>query len=366
LSRAVLVSSFHSFPLLAGVDRRGIVGKLFAVDRRALERAGGFEALTTRLGEDVALADRLRRDGGTIAMAPIVATAAPLGRSVGETLARFTRWTAVVRSERPWLLVSYPLFVAAAPLAITIAVIGIVRGDPATAWAGFAALAVRVALACAARRFAGLTLAPHSALCASVAADSALLASWSRALLSRRLVWRGKELALGSSGALARRGQQCEEPLRDAREETGAPIMEDDGVLLLAGKHPVDPRELVLDAFALLSDPGGDLASRLLAIDAKSADQSEERQAPEIGRIHHRKALRAEDDVREVERHERVPEGRMVGDDEHRRGRERGAKLGEAADDDPAERLAEARAGVACEPAPKERVIARGDHGGAS
>jgi ceramide glucosyltransferase len=62
-SAAVLDASLHSFGLLAALDRNGMVGKLFAVRRDALEHVGGFGAMVEHLGEDMELARRLRAAG---------------------------------------------------------------------------------------------------------------------------------------------------------------------------------------------------------------------------------------------------------------------------------------------------------------
>ncbi|MEO5725676.1 MAG: glycosyltransferase, partial [Byssovorax sp.] len=120
-SAALLGASLHAFPLLAGLDPRGLVGKLFAVKRSALVAVGGFDAFAAHLGEDMELAKQLLARGGSIAAAPVVARSLAAGRTWDQAVARFARWLGVIRAQRPLLLASYPALFFATPLLLVVA-----------------------------------------------------------------------------------------------------------------------------------------------------------------------------------------------------------------------------------------------------
>ncbi|MFO0552568.1 MAG: glycosyltransferase [Polyangiaceae bacterium] len=197
VSRALLAGSLHAFPVLAALDKTGLVGKLFAVRRATLERAGGFGALINVLGEDVALASRIRELGERVELAPIVARAHVSGRSVATVAARFGRWLTVVRGQRPALLASYPLLFSATWPLIALA---LVLGTSAV-HLGLAAvvLGARLAVARVAAHVAGVR-APSIALV--LLADAVLLWALGRAVSTRRVRWRDRELILGPRGEL--------------------------------------------------------------------------------------------------------------------------------------------------------------------
>lgn len=201
-SEAVLGASLQAFPLLASLDEVGIVGKLFAVRAEALASVGGFGALAATLGEDVALAERLRAAGRATARADVVARSTARGRSLDAVVTRFARWMLVVRSQRPHLLASYPLLFAATPLVLGVSALA-ARGAPAAACAS-AALAVgtRVGVALTARRAAGHATTLAQACADAARADALLLAAFARALGTRRVAWRRVALHVGPGGAL--------------------------------------------------------------------------------------------------------------------------------------------------------------------
>jgi ceramide glucosyltransferase len=198
-SAAVLGASLHAFPLLSGIDERGMVGKLFAIRRTALEAIGGFASLTDVLGEDVELARRLAERGARVAVLSFVVRSLASGRSLSEVVGRFSRWLGVVRAQRPALLVSYPmLFFATLPL-VALGLLSHALGGSL----------VPVAIALASRTLAAVAAAGTtrgSSVLASVAwmpvADLVLAAAFWRALASRRFVWRGRALVLGAHGRL--------------------------------------------------------------------------------------------------------------------------------------------------------------------
>jgi ceramide glucosyltransferase len=199
-SASILDASLHAFPLLAGIDGDGMVGKLFAVRSEALAATGGFGPLVDRLGEDVELARRLRRARFRVRVCGAVAPSLASGRSWAAVLGRYARWIGVVRSQRPALLVSYPLLLAATPLVVLAALAAIAREGLAGVAALGAALAVRWATALVARRRAGRPLS--GALGGGMVADAVLLVAFLRAIATRELEWRGVRLALGRDGRL--------------------------------------------------------------------------------------------------------------------------------------------------------------------
>ncbi|MDB4941243.1 MAG: Ceramide glucosyltransferase, partial [Labilithrix sp.] len=156
LSHAVMNASLHAFPLLARIDPNGLVGKVVLVRKGTLDDLGGFEALREHLGEDMALARGLRARGLRSIALPGVATATATGRSTRDVLARFTRWLLVIRLQRPLLLVSYPLLLAPLPFFVAALVLALAAGARGGALAMTLALVVRVVVAMAARRAAGL------------------------------------------------------------------------------------------------------------------------------------------------------------------------------------------------------------------
>lgn len=197
LSAAVLGSSLHAFPMLARIDRSGMVGKCFAVRRSALSEVGGFASLRQVLGEDVMLAEHLAGRGYRIEAAPFVVRSLASGRSVGAVVARFGRWITVVRAQRAALLVSYPiLFAATLPLLAAACAHGL---PTLSAIAAVVTLAARFAVARVAARVSGL--GPVS-IPMMLATDLVLLAALMRALATRKVRWRDRELVIEGRGVL--------------------------------------------------------------------------------------------------------------------------------------------------------------------
>lgn len=88
-SQALLGASLHAFPLLACLDEGGMVGKLCAVRRSALDRVGGFASLVPWLGEDMRLANALRASGTRIEATSAPAISVITGRSTDAVVARY-------------------------------------------------------------------------------------------------------------------------------------------------------------------------------------------------------------------------------------------------------------------------------------
>ena len=211
-SASLLGASLHAFPILAGLDPAGLVGKLFAVKRGALAEVGGFEALVGYLGEDMELARRLRARGHAVEAAPIVARSRVSGRTWRQVEARIARWITVIRAQRPALLVSYPaLFFATLPIVLLAAA----SGEPSPLAAALVAVAVRLLVAAAATSATGARVRPRRLVLDALLADGLLAAAFTRALRSRDFVWRDVALTVDRGGRLRSRGAVSGAPAED-------------------------------------------------------------------------------------------------------------------------------------------------------
>lgn len=201
VSEAILGGSLHAFPVLAHLDPQGMVGKLVAIRSAALQEAR-FATMGDVLGEDMELARRLRAAGRRVVVAPIVGVARPRGRSLSDVLARYARWIAMVRAQRPARLAGYPLLLAATPLVLGLSLVAFAAGAlPAIpALAAVVAVATRLAAAGLAARLAGRTRSVAARVADVVLADLGLLLAFARALGPRRVSWRGRLLRVGHGG----------------------------------------------------------------------------------------------------------------------------------------------------------------------
>lgn len=197
---AVLSASMHSFPLLAGIDGGGMVGKCFVVDRRALARVGGFADLTRALAEDMELGRRLRAAGLDVVCAAGVVDTAGSGRTLRAAVERFARWAVAIRAQRPVHLASYPLFFFPALLVPVLALA--VEDRLVGAVAAALVTGARVALALVADRAAGRRSGLGSLLVDAAIADVVLACAAARAVARRGFRWRGIALAVGEGGQL--------------------------------------------------------------------------------------------------------------------------------------------------------------------
>lgn len=195
----ILNGSLHAFPLLAGIDPKGFVGKVFIARADALASAGGFDAVCDRLGEDVALARRLHEAGFATGVGSTTVRV-----SGGAGVERFLRWALVVRAERPLFLIGYPLFIAALPLALLLAIFA--RGPLA-----LGALSLVVLM----RLLLSFALAPRADLLSCLAADFVLVYAAARAAIFPRATWRGRSLRIVRGGRLV-----CEAAPAPSRERS--------------------------------------------------------------------------------------------------------------------------------------------------
>jgi ceramide glucosyltransferase len=198
----VLCGSMHAFPLLGTLDRAGLVGKTFAVRSDALREIGGFSSLVRHLGEDMELARRLRDRGWSVRMHEQVVRSRACDRSILDVFMRFVRWMLVLRAQRPRLLPSVALLIAATPLVLAL-VAATTRFAPLVAPFVLCALVfARLGVAQTAARSAGRTTNLVRACLDSVISDLFLLAAFIRALGPRRVRWRERDLRLGPGGLL--------------------------------------------------------------------------------------------------------------------------------------------------------------------
>lgn len=186
IAGGILNGSLHAFPLLAGLDPTGFVGKVFVARADAIAAAGGFDAVADRLGEDVALARRMHAAGMATA-----AAATCVRVHGGGGLDRFLRWALVVRAERPLLLLGYPVFIAVTPLAI--ALLAFARGPLALG---------AIALVLLMRLLVPFALDPRPDLPSCLAADFVLVYAAARAAIRPRTTWRGRSLRIARGGRL--------------------------------------------------------------------------------------------------------------------------------------------------------------------
>lgn len=204
-SVALLAGSLHAFPLLAALDERGLVGKLFSVRGDALRAAGGFASLTQILGEDIELSRRIQARGGSVRVAPFAVQSLASGRSFTQVVERYARWLVIIRAQRPWLLASYPALFFASPILLALSALAAPIAPAAALTAALLTLGSRLSLAVAAARAAGRRVTPGAVLTDILLADVLLALAFARALRTRTVVWRSTVLTVDRSGVLRER-----------------------------------------------------------------------------------------------------------------------------------------------------------------
>lgn len=189
------------------------------------------------LGEDMELARRLLAHGDLVEMVPHPVGSRARGRSLRMVLERYVRWLIVIRAQRPWLVPTYPLLIAAYPLALLVFVslgvaIPLIAIDSgATRWLQWAVgllvligtrvLVTRTSAAALKRRDRGGMVSMSMA----VIADVALLVALVHATVRRRIRWRDNIVKLGKNGRLSCFGSnvfdaQTERALRNDRADS--------------------------------------------------------------------------------------------------------------------------------------------------
>jgi ceramide glucosyltransferase len=199
-SNAVLGSSLHAFAVLGLLDRGGLVGKVMAIRRDALDDLGGFGALVRFLGEDLELARRLHAQGWTTALAAGGARSLARGRAWTNVVERYVRWLLVIRAQRTALLLTYPLLFAATPLVVVLSLIAARADGVVGLIPGAVAIAARLAGGFVARRKTGGDSSPTPLIVAVVLADVLLLRAFWGAIRARETTWRGRRLRQAPGG----------------------------------------------------------------------------------------------------------------------------------------------------------------------
>jgi ceramide glucosyltransferase len=204
-SVALLAGSLHAFPLLAALDERGLVGKLFSIRGDVLRAVGGFASLTQILGEDIEIARRVRARGGSIRVTPFAVRSLATGRSFGQVVQRYARWLVIIRAQRPWLLLSYPALFFASPLLLALSAVAAPFAPIPAITAALLTIAARLSIAAGAARAAGRKITLSAALTDAALADVLLACAFVCALRTRTVVWRSTVLTVDRSGVLRER-----------------------------------------------------------------------------------------------------------------------------------------------------------------
>lgn len=220
-SKAILDASWHAFALLHRLDPHLVVGKTFAMRTIDLDRLGGFGPLRHVLGEDFELGRRVELLGLSVHRVGIVPSRVH-DRSLRDVVERYVRWLWVVRAQRPWRLLGYPLLLAAAPLQLFVCA-GLAPWSPKIAVAGALWLFVtRLAVALLARRVS------HGAQTFRVRGDLRVLDAWLADLVllmalasvlgRRHLRWAHRTLRVAKDGSLQAASEAPQDRARECRE----------------------------------------------------------------------------------------------------------------------------------------------------
>lgn len=203
-SAAVVGGSPQSFLALYGLAAMlggtpSMAGALCALRKSALLTIGGFEGVRNCLGEDHELAQRFARAGFDVKLSHRPARCHDSARSAWQVITRVARWLTVVRAQRPLLLATYPLLIAATP-ALSIAAV-IVR-SPVCIGFTFAVILLRTLLGYSLRRFFGISIRLGTALGEVFLSEGLLWLGFVRAVCSRKIVWRGHSFYVDRGGRM--------------------------------------------------------------------------------------------------------------------------------------------------------------------
>lgn len=175
------------------------MGSTIALRRSTLDAIGGFAILADKLADDHAIGAAVVAQGRRIALAPVVVTHGHDDSSLKELWRHELRWSATIRDLQPGnhlgLTLLYPL-----PFALVAAAI---LGAPG--WALVATtIAARVVVAAAVDRLVGRKTMPWILL---PLRDLLCFAVHVRALLVRRVEWRGATLTMREEGRIEPRSR---------------------------------------------------------------------------------------------------------------------------------------------------------------
>ena len=173
-----------------------VVGKSMALRRSDLDQLGGFAAVKDVLAEDYVLGRRVAALGKRVAIARTPVVSWSRGRSLGELLRRYQRWSLMQRKMAglaTYLAVPLLMPSALALLGFVLAP-GLGRlGGLAGVWAARAGMDAVVG----GRLGVGMRRAWAAPL-----ADVAITLCWAVALLGDQVVWRGRLLRVGAGTRL--------------------------------------------------------------------------------------------------------------------------------------------------------------------
>lgn len=202
LSSALVGGSVQNFMALYGLYRLiggvpSMAGALLAISRRALLDVGGLQEVRTILGEDHELARRLCAAGYSVEQSPFPAHCSDGERSLYGVISRVARWLMVVRAQRPLLLLTYPLFMAATPPLLIAA--AILRTPLLSLLVGLIFTA-RTLLSWLLRRAQHVQQGFFESALEVIGAELLLWTGLAKALATRQINWRGYRFRIARGG----------------------------------------------------------------------------------------------------------------------------------------------------------------------
>jgi ceramide glucosyltransferase len=202
VSAALVGGSAQNFMALYGLYRLiggvpSMAGALLAISRRALAEIGDFQGVRTILGEDYELARRLCEAGYSVELSPLPARCSDGGRSLRGVIARVGRWLMVVRAQRPLLLLTYPIFMAATP---PLVLASLFLRTPRLSLFACALWSSRTLLSYLLRRAQGLRPTVIQSALEVLSAELLLWAGLGKALATRQVSWRGYRFRIARGG----------------------------------------------------------------------------------------------------------------------------------------------------------------------
>jgi ceramide glucosyltransferase len=172
-------------------------GATLALRRSTLDAIGGFEALASHLADDYLLAELARRRGLKTVLSPYLVDTLAHETSLSSLLSRELRWSRTIRTVQPlghafsFLTYGLPVTVLAAASAAPLAWPWLL---PA------AALGLRYAIHGTAR--AALGLGRDGSLWLVPFRDFLSFGQWCASYVSRRVVWRSRDLSVQPDGRM--------------------------------------------------------------------------------------------------------------------------------------------------------------------
>ena len=201
-SSALVGGSAQNFMALYGLYRLiggvpSMSGALLAISRQALAEIGGLHSVCTILGEDYELARRFCAAGYSVEQSPLPAHCSDGGRSLRGVIGRVGRWLMVVRAQRPLLLLTYPIFMAATP---PLLLASLCLRTPLLVVMATTLLCSRTVLSWLLRRSQGIRRSLIESALEVLAAELLLWAGLLQAIGTRQVNWRGYRFRIARGG----------------------------------------------------------------------------------------------------------------------------------------------------------------------